>query len=225
VQALVPDRRLLDTTELFSALPEDALEDLRKRATVRTYERNELLFSQGDTAGELFVIEHGRIAIATKAPDGRESVLAVLENGALFGELPLFDGSPRSADARALSESRMIVLAYEPVRGLLEARPELLWTVTRLLARWLRATDEALADAVFLDVPGRTAKRLLELAADSDEFKLPVTQEELAGMVGASRERVNKALALFARLGWLEVKGRGRYTFLDRQALEDRATV
>ncbi len=221
----MPDRRLLDTTELFSALPEDALEDLRKRATVRTYERNELLFSQGDTAGELFVIEHGRIAIATKAPDGRESVLAVLENGALFGELPLFDGSPRSADARALSESRMIVLAYEPVRGLLEARPELLWTVTRLLARWLRATDEALADAVFLDVPGRTAKRLLELAADSDEFKLPVTQEELAGMVGASRERVNKALALFARLGWLEVKGRGRYTFLDRQALEDRATV
>jgi CRP-like cAMP-binding protein len=97
--------------------------------------------------------------------------------------------------------------------------------VTRLLARWLRATDEALADAVFLDVPGRTAKRLLELAGADDEFKLPVTQEELAGMVGASRERVNKALALFARLGWLEVKGRGRYKFLDRGALEDRATV
>src|SRR5438270_419311 len=83
----------------------------------------------------------------------------------------------------------------------------------------------ALADAVFLDVPGRTAKRLLELAGGDDEFKLPVTQEELAGMVGASRERVNKALALFARLGWLEVKGRGRYKFLDRPALEDRATV
>ncbi len=78
---------------------------------------------------------------------------------------------------------------------------------------------------MFLDVPGRTAKRLLELAGGDDEFKLPVTQEELAGMVGASRERVNKALALFARLGWLEVKGRGRYKFLDRPALEDRATV
>jgi CRP-like cAMP-binding protein len=221
----VPERQLLDTTELFSALPDDVLDDLRTRATVRAYERNELLFSQGDAASELFVIEQGRVAIATKAPDGRESVLAVLESGALFGELPLFDGALRSADARALIESRVIVLSYEPVRDVLTARPELLWTVTRLLARWLRATDEALADAVFLDVPGRTAKRLLELAGDGDEFKLPVTQEELAGMVGASRERVNKALALFARLGWLEVKGRGRYKFLDRPALEDRSTV
>jgi CRP/FNR family cyclic AMP-dependent transcriptional regulator len=221
----VPERQLLDTTELFSSLPNDVLEDLRTRATARTYERNELLFSQGDPAAELFVIEQGRVAIVTKAPDGRESVLAVLEGGAMFGELPLFDGAPRSADARALIESRVIVLSYDPVRDVLRARPELLWTVTRLLARWLRATDEALADAVFLDVPGRTAKRLLELAGDGDEFKLPVTQEELAGMVGASRERVNKALALFARLGWLEVKGRGRYKFLDRTALEDRATV
>jgi len=84
---------LLDTTELFTALPADVLDDLRKQAANRTYDRNELLFTQGDTAGELFVIEHGRIAIATKAPDGRESVLAVLESGAMFGELPLFDGS------------------------------------------------------------------------------------------------------------------------------------
>ena len=221
----MPERQLLDTTELFSSLPGDVLEELRQRATVRTYERNELLFSQGDPAAELFVIDQGRVAIATKAPDGRESVLAVLEGGAMFGELPLFDGASRSADARALTDSRVIVVSYDPVREVLRARPELLWTVTRLLARWLRATDEALADAVFLDVPGRTAKRLLELAGDSDEFKLPVTQEELAGMVGASRERVNKALALFARLGWLEVKGRGRYKFLDRAALEDRATV
>ena len=95
----MPERRLLDTTELFTALPADVLDDLRKQAANRTYDRNELLFTQGDTAGELFVIEHGRIAIATKAPDGRESVLAVLESGAMFGELPLFDGSPRSADA------------------------------------------------------------------------------------------------------------------------------
>ena len=221
----MPERPLLDTTELFSSLPEDVLGDLRKRATVRAYERNELLFSQGDTATELFVIEHGRIAIATKAPDGRESVLAVLEAGALFGELPLFDGSPRSADARALTESRVIVLSYEPVRDVLTARPELLWTVTRLLARWLRATDEALADAVFLDVPGRTAKRLLELAGDGDEFKLPVTQEELAAMVGASRERVNKALSLFTRLGWLEIVGRNHYRILDRESLEDRGSL
>jgi CRP-like cAMP-binding protein len=221
----VPDRRLLDTTELFAALPEGVLSPLREQATVRTYDRNELLFGQGDASAELFVVQSGRIAIAAKASDGRESVLAVLEDGSLFGELPLFDDAPRVADARALVESQVLVLEYAPVRAVLEEHPEALWYVVRLLTRRLRATDEALADAVFLDVPARTAKRLLELAGDADEFKLPVTQEELAAMVGASRERVNKALALFTRLGWIEVKGRSRYRFADRQALEDRADL
>jgi CRP-like cAMP-binding protein len=201
------------------------LADLSEHASARSYERNQLLFSQGDPSSELFVVQRGRIAIATHAPDGRESVVVVLEDGGLFGELGLFDGGPRSADARALVESEVIVLEYEHVRIVLESRPELLWLVVRLFAQRLRATDEALADAVFLDVPGRTAKRLLELAAGRDEFRLPVTQEELAGMVGASRERVNKALALFSRLGWIEVQGRGRYNLVDRAALEDRATL
>ena len=95
----------------------------------------------------------------------------------------------------------MLAIPYGPLREIYESRPELLWGVVALLAGRLRNTDVALADSVFLDVTGRTAKRLLELAGDADEFALPVTQEELAGMVGASRERVNKAIASFVRLG------------------------
>jgi CRP-like cAMP-binding protein len=82
--------------------------------------------------------------------------------------------------------------------------------------------DVALADSVFLDVTGRTAKRLLELAGESDEFVLPITQEELAGMVGASRERVNKAIASFVRLGWIEQADR-RYRITNREQLTIRA--
>jgi len=82
---------------------------------------------------------------------------------------------------------------------------------------------EALADAMFLDVTGRTAKRLLALADGDDHFRMPLTQEELAGMVGASRERVNKAIALFVKLGWLEVSGRSQYHILDRAELQARA--
>jgi CRP-like cAMP-binding protein len=171
------------------------------------------------------VIQEGRIAIATPSGDGRESVLAVLEMGGLFGELPLFDDAPRSADARALTDSSVVELGYAPVRAVLRDRPELLWVIVRLLVQRLRATDEALADAVFLDVPARTAKRLLEMAGTDDRFTLPVTQEELASMVGASRERVNKAIALFVRLGWLEVQGRNRYRLLDRDSMEARATL
>jgi CRP/FNR family cyclic AMP-dependent transcriptional regulator len=219
----VPERRLLDTTELFAALPADVLDALSGLSRVRNLRRNELLFAQGDPSQELFVVLQGRIAIATRSTDGRESVVAVLEDGGLFGELGLFDGDPRSADARALTEARLIALDYEPVRQVLRERPELLWIIVRLFSRRLRATDEALADAQFLDVPARTAKRLLEAAGDDDDFKLSMTQEELAGLVGASRERVNKALALFVRLGWVEAKGRGRYKLLDRVALEQRA--
>ncbi|MEX2267168.1 MAG: helix-turn-helix domain-containing protein, partial [Acidimicrobiia bacterium] len=101
----------------------------------------------------------------------------------------------------------------------------LLWIIVRLLAQRLRTTNEALEDAVFLDVPARTAKRLLELAGDEPRFTLPVTQEELAAMVGASRERVNKAISLFVKLGWLEIEGRSNYRIIDREALEDRATL
>ncbi len=92
----------------------------------------------------------------------------------------------------------------------------------KLLAGRLRSMDEALADSVFLDVTGRTAKRLLELADGQDEFILPVTQEELAGMVGASRERVNKAIASFVRLGWIDQSDR-RYVITNREQLTIRA--
>ena len=196
----MPERRLLDATELFASLPTDAVTRLREHAT-------------------------GRVAIVNRSTDGRESLVAVLETGGLFGELGVFDGARRSADARALTDSRVIVVPYEPVRAELAARPELLWVVVRVLARRLRATDEALADAIFLDVPARTAKLLLELAGDSSELTLRITQEELAALVGASRERVNRALSMFVRLDWLGIEGRGHYRILDREQLELRATA
>ncbi|MGZ6969104.1 MAG: Crp/Fnr family transcriptional regulator [Acidimicrobiia bacterium] len=219
----MPERRLLNATELFAALPPDALEELQGRTKTLALPKGDLLFSQGDASEELFVVADGRIAIATRSTDGRESMVAVLEPGGLFGELGLFYDEPRSADARALTDSEVLALAYDDVRSVLQTRPEILWIIVRLLALRLRATDEALADAVFLDVPARTAKRLLELAGVDDEFQLPMTQEDLAGLVGASRERVNKALAMFTRLGWVEVTGRSRYHILDREALELRA--
>src|SRR5262249_13646622 len=116
----------------------------------------------------------------------------------------------------------VLSLPYEPVRQLFEDEPRLLWGVVKLLSERLRSVDTALADSVFLDVTGRTAKRILELAEGRDEFLLPVTQEELAGMVGASRERVNKAIASFIRLGWLQQQER-RYRILQRDRLQLRA--
>lgn len=185
-------------------------------------QRNDLLFAETDEPDNLYIVISGRIAIFHTAADGRESMVALMEPGDLFGELPLFDGRARSAGAKALEASSVASLPYAPVRDLYQAQPELLWEVVNLLGQRLRTTDEALADSVFLDVTGRTAKRLLELSDGTDEFTLPVTQEELAGMVGASRERVNKAISSFVRLGWLTQADRN-YRILDRTQMERRA--
>ena len=134
----------------------------------------------------------------------------------------MFDEEPRPASARALERSEVVRVSFTAVRRELEARPELLWDVAALLANRLRAAGAALADAMLLDVTGRTAKRLLEIAGDADEFALPITQEELAGLVGASRERVNKAIAAFVRLGWLDQTER-RYRVVNRERLDQRA--
>lgn len=217
--------RVLDQTDLFGQMPPDLLNELSGRTELSKYRRNELICTQGEVADRLFIVFSGRVAITVKATDGRESVVAVLGPGALFGELPLFDGGNRSADARALGTVHLISVGYDDVKRVLRARPEVLWAVVRILSRRLRATDEALSDAMFLDVTGRTAKRLLQVSAGEDEFKMPLTQEELAGMVGASRERVNKAIATFVKLGWITVDGRTRYCINDRESLELRATA
>ena len=214
---------LLADVQLFADFPEEALAQVAGAAAERRLERNDVLFNEQDEATELFVVVTGRIAIANVAMDGRESVVALMEDGDLFGEMPLFDGQGRSATARVLEPSDVVIVPYGAVRAVFEADPALLWPVVSLLAGRIRVTDEALADAMFLDVTGRTAKRLLDLAGENDEFELPVTQEELAGMVGASRERVNKAISSFLRLGWLE-QNDGTYRITNRQQMEIRAS-
>lgn len=216
---------VLDKTDLFGTLPPELLEQLRGRTALAKHRRGEPIFTKGDIASQLFVVFSGRIAIVATAGDDREAVISVLGPGALFGEMSLFDGGMRSANARALTTCHLIAIDFDDVRQVLAHRPEVLWAVVRILARRLRATDDALADAMFLDVTARTAKRLLELADGEDEFRMPLTQEELAGMVGASRERVNKSIAMFMKLGWLEVSGRSRYRILDREELVARTVA
>ena len=187
---------LLAATEFFSGAALDVLRTVAGAGHERQLIRGDILF--------------------------RETVVSLMEAGDLFGEMAMLDEGPRSAMARALEPSTVLSIPFDAVLDLFRKQPDLLWGVTRLLAQRLRAMDETLADSVFLDVTGRTAKRLLELSEGADEFTLPVTQEELAGMVGASRERVNKAIASFIRLGWIEQHER-RYSIRKRESLQIRA--
>ena len=216
---------ILSQTAFFAETPADVLSAISAQAQVRTLQRGDVLFNEGDTPDALFVVLSGRIAIAigNKPLDSRESMLALMETGDLFGELGMLDNGQRSAMARAIETSSVLRIAYAPILDQINSAPKMLWGVIKLLASRLRVMDEVLADSVFLDVTGRTAKRLLELSSGKDEFVLPVTQEELAGMVGASRERVNKAIASFIRLGWLEQHDR-QYKILMRERLSVRSS-
>jgi len=214
---------LLAATEFFSGANPDQLRTIAAAGHERNLIRGDVLFREADPADALYIVTRGRLAIAIANPiDNRETVVSLMEPGDLFGEMAMLDDGPRSAMGRALEPSTVLSIPYDAVLTIFKADPNLLWGVTRLLAQRLRVMDETLADSVFLDVTGRTAKRLLELSEGADEFTLPVTQEELAGMVGASRERVNKAIASFIRLGWIEQHER-RYTIRKRESLEIRA--
>lgn len=218
----MPDTTFFRETLLFGELPGDVLERIVDEVDDRDLQRGDIIFREDDPPDELYIVLSGRIAIVNKSIDGRESMVALMEPGDLFGEMGLFDGKGRSAQARALEDSVVTCIPYLPVRSLYEETPIYLWQVIQMLAGRLRNMDEALADSVFLDVTGRTAKKLLELAGESEEFSLPITQEELAGMVGASRERVNKAIAAFVRLGWIEQMDRS-YRITNREQLTIRS--
>ena len=216
------DATLLRKSELFQAFGPDDMAEVVAAAGRQRLQRGDVVFAEGDVADRMFVVRFGRVAISKRQAEVKESIVALMEAGDLFGELGLFDGDHRSAGARALEPAELVVVPYGPLTKVLSERPALLWPVLAMLSRRMRVTDAALADSLFLDVTSRTAKRLLELAGGQDEFALPVTQEELAAMVGASRERVNKALAQFIRLGWLAVNDR-RYRILKRDELVRRA--
>ena len=213
----------LRSIDMFSDLGDDLLEPIVAQSEGVDLQRGDVLFESGDDSNHLYIVTRGRIAIGNRSFDGRESLVALMESGDLFGEMPLFSNDGRSAEARALEESSVVVIPYQPIKDLYDNNPSLLWRVVEMLVGRLKSTDIALADTMFLDVTGRTAKRLLEMAGDSDEFHLPITQEELAGMIGASRERVNKSISSFIKLGWLSQSGE-KYVILDRKQLEIRST-
>ena len=223
VRLVMAHEELLARTDFFADAPPAVISELAAAGSELHLIRGDVLFREGDVADALYLVVSGRVAIAIANPiDHRETVVALMDSGDLFGEMAMLDEGNRSAMARALEPSTVLAIPFDPVIRIFRGDPTLLWAVTRLLATRLRVMDEALADSVFLDVTGRTAKRLLELSEGADEFTLPITQEELAGMVGASRERVNKAIASFIRLGWVDQHER-RYTILKRDALELRA--
>jgi CRP-like cAMP-binding protein len=187
-----------------------------------------ILFKEGDEGEHVYVIVDGKLKLGTASGDGRENLLSILGPGEMFGELSLFDPGPRTSTATAVTDAKLLSLSHEKLIPWLMGNPEVSLQLLARLAQRLRRTNEAVGDLVFSDVPGRVAKALIDLgsrfgkATDEGLFvHHDLTQEELAQLVGASRETVNKALADFASRGWLKLDGRA-VLITDVERLEKR---
>ena len=220
---------VLSRAPLFETLDDEGASALRAGVVDVELGRGDRLFAEGDAGDRLYVVLDGKIKLTRTAPDGRESLLGVLGPGEMFGELSLFDPRPRTSSATAVTDAVLASLTHEALMPWLRERPEVSLHLLRALAQRLRRANDVTADLVFTDVPGRVAKNLLDLAdrfgtqePDGLHVHHDLTQEELAQLVGASRETVNKALADFAARGWLQISARS-VLILDAERLRKRA--
>ena len=220
---------VLARSGIFQGVDADAAEVLAKEMDYIEARKGEVIFSEGEPGDSLYIVLSGKIKLGRRTADGRQNLVSVLGPSDMLGELSLFDPGPRTATATAVTDARLARLRKTALRPWLTNRPEIAEQLLRVLARRLRRTNDALADLIFTDVPGRVAKNLLQMAGrfgnrDGGVLRVThdLTQEELAQLVGASRETVNKALADFASRGWMRLEPRS-VVILDLDRLQRRA--
>ncbi|GAA4919341.1 Crp/Fnr family transcriptional regulator [Streptomonospora salina] len=220
---------VLRKAPLFEALDEEGAAALRASVSEVRLGRGQTLFSEGDEGDRLYVILSGKVKLTRAAVDGRENLLSVLGPSEMFGELSLFDPRPRTASAIAVTDAVMAGLGHDDLRPFIAQQPQVSLQLLKALANRLRRTNDVMSDLVFTDVPGRVAGQLLDLAdrfgkegEDGLHVHHDLTQEELAQLVGASRETVNKALAEFALRGWLRIEAKA-VVLLDVERMRRRA--
>jgi len=222
------DDQIVRRAPLFTALDDAAAASLRASMENVRLSKGAVLFSEGDEGDHLYVIVEGKLKLGTSSGDGRENLLSVLGPGEMFGELSLFDPGPRTSTATAVTDVRLLSLGHDKVVPWITRHPQVALELLERLAQRLRRNYEVVGDLVFSDVPGRVAKALIDLGErfgkETNEglyVNHDLTQEELAQLVGASRETVNKALADFAGRNWIRLDGRA-VLVLDLERLSKR---
>lgn len=223
------DPDVLKQAPLFRGLDRDATDALSQSMSSIRLSRGAILFHEGDTGNQLYVVVSGKIKLGRTGSTGRENLLEVLGPGQMFGELSVFDPGPRSTTATAVTAAELRCLEHEDLVSWLADYPQVAQGILAQLARRLRHANDVSSDLVFSDVPGRVAKALVDLSRRFGEERAEgmlvhhdLTQEELAQLVGASRETVNKALADFAARGWIRLEPRS-VTILDMERVSRRA--
>jgi CRP/FNR family cyclic AMP-dependent transcriptional regulator len=190
---------------LFAGMSEESLQTITRSLRARRFKRGEVLFHEGDPGDALFVVASGAVKVVVPSEDGDEAILATLRRGDFLGELALLDGAPRSASAIALEATETLALPREQFHALVAGQPAIRDALLASLSGELRRLTTHVAELHFLDLTGRLAARLARLAEEHGEhladgairLDAPLTQSDLAAMIGATRQSVNKLLGEF----------------------------
>jgi CRP/FNR family transcriptional regulator, cyclic AMP receptor protein len=212
----VPDAvAVLGETALFGQLDAPTLTGLASESTIRSYRRGHCVFHQGDPGDCLFVVAEGLLKVFTGSDQGDDMVIATLRRPDTFGELAIIDGGPRSASVETLEPTVLLAVSHTAFTRLTRRYPSLLEAVLSSVAGLLRETLQRASDLVFLDLPGRVAKMILDLGderglASPEGIRVDVelTQGDLAASVGGSRSTVNQILRAFEGRGYIALQGR-----------------
>ncbi|MBI4492781.1 MAG: Crp/Fnr family transcriptional regulator [Chloroflexi bacterium] len=193
-----------DQPTIFRGLPPQEVAELLRRSRLRRAAVGEILFHQGDPPGSVFIVRSGSIKLSLLSEDGQETVLALAQASDVVGEMSALDGQPRSATAVVVEAGEVGVLPRDDFLDYLHASAPACFRLLRLLVARLRSTNEQVADLVFADLHARVARKLLRLSSRAPAT-LQLTQEELAQMVGSSRQRVNQVLRFYQDQGYLSL--------------------
>jgi CRP/FNR family cyclic AMP-dependent transcriptional regulator len=209
------NRDLLRKVSIFTNLPDKDVDTLSHAVVEKSFDKDALIVGAEDAGDSLFVIASGRVKVVLYGESGREVILSVLKEGDFFGEMSLLDGQPRSANVRAIDVTRALVLAREPFHQVLRSGPHVAIPILAEMSRRLRRADESIGNLALLDVYGRVARFLLDMAKSGGipheggvEIRERPTQQHIAAMVGTSRETVSRALNEFQRRGLIEMDGK-----------------
>jgi CRP-like cAMP-binding protein len=222
LQPQLDNLALLRRHPLFGEIEPGHLRRLCAYATTRKLNRGTTLFVKGDPGTALFAVRTGTIKISVPAPDGREAVFNLLQDGDIFGEIALLDGQPRTADAIAVTDCELMCIDRRDFLALVQSEPKLASRLIELLCARLRFASQHLEEVVFLSMPARLARTLLRLGEQEDEtprnHKVAITQREIAHMLGMTRESINKQLRDWASRDWIRLQ-RGQIVILAPESL------
>ncbi len=208
-------RELLRKVTIFSQMGDKDIDLLAAGTVERIFEKDALIVGAEDPGDALFVVAAGKVKVVLYGESGREVILSVLRDGDFFGEMSLLDNQPRSANVRAIEPTRALVLSRDTFHQTLQRAPQVAIAVLGEMSRRLRRADESIGNLALLDVYGRVARFLLDLAKhdgvtreDGTEIRERPTQQHIAAMVGTSRETVSRALNEFQRRGLIAMDGK-----------------